>query len=63
MLNGKIYTGRVIQAGWFGVVDETHEEYAYPPGLFDVLERIETTPEEFASYIATYYPESVKEAY
>ena len=62
LLHGKIYIGRVIQAGWFGVVDETHDEYAYPPGLFEVLERIETTAKEFESYIATYYPETEKEA-
>lgn len=63
LLNGKIYKGRVLQKGWFGIVDETNDEYAYPPEAFEVLERIETTPEEFASYIATYYPESVKEAH
>ena len=34
---GKIYEARVLQKGWFGVVDETNEEYAYPPELFEVL--------------------------
>ena len=34
---GKIYEARVRQKGWFGVVDETNEEYAYPPELFEVV--------------------------
>ena len=29
---GKIYEARVLQKGWFGVVDETNEEYAYVDG-------------------------------
>lgn len=40
--NGKIYKARVLkptQKGthWYGIVDETHEEYAYPPGLFEIV--------------------------
>ena len=35
--NGKIYTARVLQKGWFGVVDETKEEYAYPPNAFEIV--------------------------
>lgn len=34
---GKNYEARVLQKGWFGVVDETNEEYAYPPELFEVV--------------------------
>lgn len=34
---GKIYEARVLQKGWFGVVDETNEEYAYPPELFEFV--------------------------
>ena len=34
---GKIYEARVLQKGWFGVVDETNAEYAYPPELFEVV--------------------------
>lgn len=36
--HGKIYEARVLQKGWFGVVDETNEEYAYPPELFIIVE-------------------------
>nr|DAK68966.1 MAG TPA: hypothetical protein [Caudoviricetes sp.]DAM92287.1 MAG TPA: hypothetical protein [Caudoviricetes sp.]DAU90469.1 MAG TPA: hypothetical protein [Caudoviricetes sp.]DAZ43039.1 MAG TPA: hypothetical protein [Caudoviricetes sp.] len=32
--NGKTYIARILQKGWLGVVDESGEEYAYPPELF-----------------------------
>ena len=38
MLNGKIYNARHSQKGWFGVIDETGEEYAYPPACFEIIE-------------------------
>ncbi len=34
----KIYEARVLKKGWFGIVDETNEEYAYPPELFEVID-------------------------
>ena len=37
LLNGKIYDARILQKGWYGIVDETNEEYAYPPELFEIL--------------------------
>lgn len=36
--HGKIYEARVLKLGWYGIVDETHEEYAYPPDNFEVIE-------------------------
>ena len=38
---GKVYSARVLKKGWYGVVDETGEEYAYPPDLYEVIEGIE----------------------
>ena len=35
---GKIYEARVLKKHWLGIVDETKEEYAYPPNLFEVVE-------------------------
>ena len=35
---GKVYTARILQKGWYGIVDETKEEYAFPPELFEVVE-------------------------
>ena len=37
--NGKTYEARVLKKGWFGIVDETKEEYAYPPNLFEIIEQ------------------------
>ena len=33
----KVYEARVLKKGWYGIVDETHEEYAYPPELFEIV--------------------------
>lgn len=35
----KIYSARVLKLGWYAIVDETHEEYAYPPNLFEIVEK------------------------
>ena len=35
--SGKEYNARILKNGWFGVVDETHEEYAYPPECFEII--------------------------
>ena len=42
--NGKIYDARVLKPTkkgkrWYGIVDETHEEYAYPPELFEIVSK------------------------
>ena len=38
LLNGKVYPARILQLGWYGIVDETNEEYAYPPERFELVE-------------------------
>jgi hypothetical protein len=35
--NEKVYEARVLKKGWYGIVDETKEEYAYPPELFELI--------------------------
>lgn len=35
----KVYVARVLKKNWYGIVDETGEEYAYPPELFEVVEQ------------------------
>ena len=35
----KIYDARVLKKGWFGIVDESGEEYAYPPRLFQIIKQ------------------------
>lgn len=37
LLNGKIYNARILKKGWYGIVDETKEEYAYPPEQFEII--------------------------
>ena len=39
LINNKIYEARILKRGWFGIVDETKEEYAYPPELFEITEQ------------------------
>lgn len=34
---GKQYVARVLKKGWYGIVDESGEEYAYPPEVFEVI--------------------------
>ena len=34
----KIYEAKKAQKGWFILVDESGEEYGYPPKLFEVVE-------------------------
>ena len=36
---GKIYDARILKKGWYGIVDESGEEYAYPPEVFEVVEQ------------------------
>lgn len=36
--NGKIYEARVLKKGWFGIVDETGDEFAYAPKQFQIVE-------------------------
>lgn len=35
---GNVYDARVLKKGWFGIVDETKEEYAYPPEFFEIVD-------------------------
>ena len=34
---GKIYDARILKKNWYGIVDETKEEYAYPPEQFEIV--------------------------
>jgi hypothetical protein len=38
MTNGKIYEARDCGRGWYALIDETGEEYAYPPHLFEAMD-------------------------
>ena len=34
----KIYTARILVKGWYGIVDESREEYAFRPEYFEIVE-------------------------
>ncbi|GJM54738.1 hypothetical protein E5335_05360 [Coriobacteriaceae bacterium] len=37
LLNNKIYDVLSIEKGWYRIIDETEEDYLYPPECFDVI--------------------------
>ena len=38
LLNGKVYEARILKRDWYGIIDETNEEYAYPPEQFEIVQ-------------------------
>ena len=45
-IHGKIYTAISQSKGWYRVIDETGEDYLYPPELFEVVENGDLEEEE-----------------
>jgi len=39
LTNGKEYTVISIERGWYRVIDDSGEDYLYPPEMFDVTEK------------------------
>lgn len=37
LLNGKIYDVLSVEKSWYRIVDETGEDYLYPPGAFEIV--------------------------
>ncbi|MCQ2604638.1 MAG: hypothetical protein MJ215_06350 [Spirochaetia bacterium] len=38
LLNGKAYEVIEISEGWYRIVDETDEDYLFPPELFEIVD-------------------------
>ncbi len=38
LLNGKEYSVISVEKGWYRIIDETGEDYLYPPGAFEIYE-------------------------
>ena len=38
LLNSKIYEVLSIEKEWYRIVDETEEDYLYPPDVFEIIE-------------------------
>lgn len=39
LIKDKIYECLGIEKGWYRVIDETDEDYLYPPDEFEVVEK------------------------
>ncbi len=44
LLNGKEYEVEAIECGWYRIVDETGEDYLYPPESFIVVSEYPMVP-------------------
>lgn len=38
LTNGKIYDVLSIEKDWYRVIDDSGEDYLYPPELFDIID-------------------------
>ena len=38
LMNGKIYDVISVERGWYRIVDETGDDYLYPPEGFEIVE-------------------------
>ena len=38
LTNNKIYDVKSIERGWYRIVDDSKEDYLYPPKLFEIVE-------------------------
>ena len=48
LTKNKIYEAHQGQKGWYAFIDDSGEEYAYPPNLFEVVETEHTVLAELA---------------
>ncbi len=48
--HGKIYDVMSIEKGWYRVVDDSGEDYLYPPDNFEIIEGEPTMSEEKKTY-------------
>ena len=38
LINGKIYEVVYVEKDWYRIVDETNDDYLYPPECFEIVE-------------------------
>lgn len=38
LINGKIYNVLSVEKGWYRIIDESDDDYLYPPNKFIVIE-------------------------
>lgn len=59
LLHGKDYSVMSVENGWYRIVDESGEDYLYPPDAFEIIEPIQSgvilakseTPEDMTLHI------------
>ncbi len=39
LLNGKVYNVLSVEKEWYRIIDETEDDYLYPPDAFEIVER------------------------
>lgn len=44
LISDKIYEVRSIEHDWYRIVDESNEDYIYPPELFEVVDENPPAP-------------------
>ncbi len=37
LTHGKEYTVKSVEKGWYRIVDDSGEDYLYPPHLFEII--------------------------
>lgn len=37
LTHGKVYTVLSIEKGWYRIIDDSEEDYLYPPELFEIV--------------------------
>jgi len=43
-LYGKVYDVISIERGWYRIIDESEEDYIYPPEEFEIVEQLPSPP-------------------
>lgn len=38
LTHGKIYEVLAVEKGWYRIVDDSNDDYLYPPELFEVID-------------------------
>ena len=39
LIQDKIYNVLSIEEGWYRIIDETEDDYLFPPELFEIVEK------------------------
>ena len=38
MTKGKVYDVLAVEKGWYRIIDDSGEDYIYPPEMFEIVE-------------------------